>query len=291
MTKHRSLTAVIAFALVAAGNPLLANANGKLSMSVMALAKQCAPNVAPETVGYLVSHESRNNPFAVHVNGVPWSEQPKAETFEDAKAIVERLTREGASFDTGYGQIWSGNLAALGVSAVELLEPCKNLAALDRILSDCYRVAVATNRDAQLALRHALSCYNTGNQRDGFTNGYVGKILSVAQANHTLKVPALRVDGVESEESGQVGSSVDRNNELPASEARLGRSDGFDDSTPDGFSNRTQDGFEAMARQPDGAPNEGLSNPAKTTRGIEQQEEVTRDKDSEDGRKEVASAL
>lgn len=95
MANHQTFTAVIALALVAAGNPLLANANGKLSMSVMALAKQCAPNVAPETVGYVVSHESRNNPFAVHV-----------------------------------------------------------------------------------------SCYNTGNQRDGFTNGYVGKILAVAQANN-----------------------------------------------------------------------------------------------------------
>lgn len=42
MANTQSLTAAIAIALVAAGNPLLANANGKLSMSVMALAKQCA---------------------------------------------------------------------------------------------------------------------------------------------------------------------------------------------------------------------------------------------------------
>ncbi|HGW5540822.1 TPA: hypothetical protein ACNIM8_005907 [Pseudomonas aeruginosa] len=74
MAKNHHLTPVIALVLFAAGNPLLANANGKLSMSVLSLAKQCAPNVAPETVGYLVSHESGNNPFAVHVNGVPWSE-------------------------------------------------------------------------------------------------------------------------------------------------------------------------------------------------------------------------
>lgn len=93
MANHQTFTAVIALALVAAGNPLLANANGKLSMSVMALAKQCAPNVAPETVGYLVSHESRNNPFAVHVNGVPWSKQPKTETFEDAKGVVRYRLR------------------------------------------------------------------------------------------------------------------------------------------------------------------------------------------------------
>lgn len=290
MANHQTFTAVIALALVAAGNPLLANANGKLSMSVMALAKQCAPNVAPETVGYVVSHESRNNPFAVHVNGVPWSKQPKTETFEDAKGVVEKLAREGASFDTGYGQIWSGNLAALGVSAVDMLEPCKNLAALDRILSDCYRAAVVTNQDGQAALRNALSCYNTGNQRDGYTNGYVGKVLAVAQANNTMKVPALRVDGVESE-GGQVGSSVGQENALPAENARLGRSDGFDDSTPDGFANSTQDGFEVMARQHDGAPNEGLSHPAKTIRGNVQQEEINTDMDSEVGRKEMASTL
>ncbi|HGW5540823.1 TPA: lytic transglycosylase domain-containing protein [Pseudomonas aeruginosa] len=204
--------------------------------------------------------------------------------------MVEKLSREGASFDTGYGQIWSGNFRALGVSAVDMLEPCKNLAALDRILSDCYRAAVATNDNRQIALRHAISCYNTGNQRDGFTNGYVGKILAVAQANNKLKVPALRVDGVESGDD-KVGKSVEREGELPADNKRPNRSGGFDEPTPDGFSNSTQDGFEVMARQYYGAPNEGLSHPAKTTRGYERKEEIDTDMDSEDGRKKMASSF
>jgi len=290
MAMNQTTPAVIAIALAAAAFTLPASASVKLSTSVMSLAKQCAPSIAPETVGYLVSHESRNHRYAIHVNGAPWSKQPKAETFEQAKAIVEELTEQGASFDTGYGQIWSGNLKGLGVTAVDMLEPCKNLAALERILSDCYRVATTTHEDAQIALRHALSCYNTGDQRSGFANGYVGKILAVAQANNQLKVPALRIDDGESAVES-VDKRAKQESASPVRKSRQGGAQGFDAAAPQGFAERTLDGFEAMAQQRDGAPNEGLSHPAKATRGTQNRDENSRDEDTEGRGKEVASAL
>ncbi|HBN8518929.1 TPA: lytic transglycosylase domain-containing protein [Pseudomonas aeruginosa] len=269
MVKRRTAAAVIALAFATAGSPLLAHAKAGLSMSVMALAKQCAPSVAPITMGYLVAHESRNNPYAVHINGLPDSEQPNPKTYEEAKELVERLTREGASFDTGYGQVWSGNLAALGVTAVDMLDPCKNLHASGRILTDCYRIAISTNREAQTALRHSFSCYNTGNQEDGFTNGYVGKILALAQANNSLKVPALRVGSGESMDD-QAGGDVAEESARPVRQVRLsGMPEGFVHAAPEGFSRPAPDGFEAIAQQQDGAPHEGFSHPAKATRGTE----------------------
>jgi type IV secretion system protein VirB1 len=43
------------------------------------------------------------------------------------------------------------------------------------VLLDCFSRAPATI--PQVALRQALSCYNTGGFRDGFNNGYVAKVL------------------------------------------------------------------------------------------------------------------
>jgi len=280
MARRYTAMTLSVLVLTGVGTSMPASANGKLSASVAALAKQCAPGVAPETVAYLVSHESGNNPFAVHVNKVPWSKQPKTRTFEEAKAVVEQLTREGASFDTGYGQIWSGNLEALGVSAVDMLQPCKNLSSLERILTDCYRVALQSHTSQQTALRHALSCYNTGNQEDGFTNGYVGKILAVAQANDTLKVPALRVDGIEGEESAAAPNDEPAVAEPAPKPVQQGIADGFSEPSPEGFANPAPGGFEAAQRE-DGAPHEGLSHPTKAIRGTERTEQADQDDSAE----------
>ena len=45
------------------------------------------------------------------------------------------------------------------------------------ILTKNYIAARKTTNDPQLALRKALSAYNTGNQSGGFQNGYIDKIL------------------------------------------------------------------------------------------------------------------
>ncbi len=93
------------------------------------------------------------------------------------------------SVDLGLGQVNSGNLASLGLSVADALDPCKNLAAAAKILSAGYITASQTQADPQQALRTALSRYNTGDPARGFANGYVGKVERSAQ----YVVPAISV--------------------------------------------------------------------------------------------------
>jgi len=70
-----------------------------------------------------------------------------------------------------------------------LLDPCTNLATGAGMLRTLYLKARATARyaDPQHALGAAISAYNTGSFRDGFTNGYVHKVL----ANMKAGIPKL----------------------------------------------------------------------------------------------------
>jgi type IV secretion system protein VirB1 len=49
-----------------------------------------------------------------------------------------------------------------------------------QILTDCYGRALKKYRDEQVAIRAALSCYQSGNFSTGFRTGYVGKVVAAA---------------------------------------------------------------------------------------------------------------
>ncbi|CAZ15887.1 lytic transglycosylase domain-containing protein (plasmid) [Xanthomonas albilineans] len=158
-----------------------------LSGSVLALARQCATDIHPLTMGYLVAAESSNNLLAIGVNGnYRLPRQPA--NHEEAVATIRWLTEHNYNFDVGWGQVNSGNFAFLGVTGESLLDGCTNLRASARVLNDCYKTAVADVGEGQGALQRALSCYNTGSQSRGFRNGYVGRLLATAKQLH---VPAL----------------------------------------------------------------------------------------------------
>lgn len=145
--------------------------------AIFALASQCAPNVAPQTVAAIVQTESRGNPFALNVNG---GRQPAAPTNAvDAAAAARRFIAAGYSVDLGLGQINSRNMRKLSLTWETVFDPCTNIAALGRVLTDNYEAAL-TGRDPQAALRIAFSLYNTGNSSRGFRNGYVGRVVSNA---------------------------------------------------------------------------------------------------------------
>jgi type IV secretion system protein VirB1 len=159
-----------------------ANALAASSADFNSVAAQCAPGVHIKTLSSIVRHESRTNPYAIGVNakGVRLPRQPANK--EEAIATAKWLKDRGYSFDSGYGQVNSANLDWL-------FDPCKNLAGAARVITDCYKRARPLYSDEQAALLAALSCYNTGNWKDGFSNGYVGHVM--AAANTTLDVPAL----------------------------------------------------------------------------------------------------
>ena len=150
---------------------------GYSATALLALASQCAPTVAPETVLAIIQTESSGEQFALNVNG---GKQPGRQTnAADAAATARRYVAAGYSVDLGLGQINSRNMRWLGLTWETVFDPCTNVAALARVLTTNYN-SVKAGRDPQTALRVALSMYNTGSQTRGFRNGYVTKVVSNA---------------------------------------------------------------------------------------------------------------
>ncbi|NYT24510.1 transglycosylase SLT domain-containing protein [Alcaligenaceae bacterium] len=208
-----------------------------------ALAVACAPDIHPVTLHAVVKHESRAQQYAIGVNrkGHQLKRQPRS--LEEATAAAQRLIDQGIDFDAGLGQINVRNWAWLKLDATTVFDPCRNLTAAQTVLAECYTRALPTHNDPQQALRAALSCYNTGNFRRGFTNGYVGKVLTQAG----IKVPALvplADDTTSPAAAGTPAQPPENPKQKPQPEAPPG--------TPDGFtSNPANDGF---AQTPDPQP-------------------------------------
>jgi type IV secretion system protein VirB1 len=158
--------------------------------AALALAAQCAPAVAPETLLSVVQVESRFDPLAIGVNGAPRI-VVEPTSVDDAVTRAAALIAAGRNIDLGLAQINSKNLSWLGLSLAEVFEPCTNLGAAARILQDDYGRSDAARVGEQAALKTALSYYNTGHPARGLTNGYVAKVASAAERI----VPAIGVSG------------------------------------------------------------------------------------------------
>ena len=142
----------------------------------MALVTRCSPQVHPAIVNAIVKTESSFNPFAIGVNkGVGWlSRQPTSYT--EAVQTAKQLLARGANIDLGLGQINSANLNWLGLSVEQVFNPCANLQALQYVYLHCYDKAGSSGFGDRM--QRAFSCYNTGNAKKGFSNGYVAKVTS-----------------------------------------------------------------------------------------------------------------
>lgn len=138
----------------------------------------CAPNVAPETITQIIKHESSGNPLAINVGGLPFKQQPKPKTIEEAATIAKNYIQKGHIVDMGLMQVSSSNLKWLNIPLTDievLFAPCPNITAGGALLSEAYQRAVKKHGRGQRALQAALSAYNTGNFTYGFKNGYVAK--------------------------------------------------------------------------------------------------------------------
>lgn len=146
-------------------------------LEFFALAQQCAPTVAPQTIAAVVKHESGFKPNAIGINRagrLQW--QPRNQ--EEAVVTAEWLIKNGYNIDMGLGQINSANLRYLGLTVKEVFDPCTNLRAAARILTENYTLASRSHADPQKRLHVALSYYNTGSPTRGFANGYVSKVMA-----------------------------------------------------------------------------------------------------------------
>jgi type IV secretion system protein VirB1 len=145
----------------------------------LTLAPVCAPGVAPPTLLAIAQVESGLDPLAIGVNGaagLPVRVRSAAEATRRAEALIAA----GRNVDLGLGQINVRNLAPLGLSVADAFDPCRNLAASARILTEGYRRAAPSAGGEQRALRTALSFYNTGDPDRGVRNGYVAKVVAGA---------------------------------------------------------------------------------------------------------------
>jgi type IV secretion system protein VirB1 len=131
-----------------------------VSHALLQLFLRCAPNVGAVTMSALVAYESGGNPNAVGDNTTRRSYAPAGRAAAEALAI--RLLRAGHRIDVGYAQIDSDNFARLGLDAGVAFDPCTNLAAGARILTEAYAGAGRRFGAGQNALAHALSAYNSG---------------------------------------------------------------------------------------------------------------------------------
>ncbi len=174
--------------------------------AIIALASQCAPNVAPQTVLAIVQTESRGRPFAINVNGA--SQPPASTSAASAVATAQRYVAAGYSVDLGLGQINSRNMRWLGLTWETVFDPCTNIAALGAVLTSNFN-SVKAGRDPQTALRVALSMYNTGSQTRGFRNGYVGKVIGNAGVSEMI--PAVLIAG----QRGDLRETVAAENAVP----------------------------------------------------------------------------
>lgn len=137
----------------------------------MALVQSCSPEIDFIIANAIVKTESAFNPFAIGVNKGARVKQPKS--YSEAVTTAKQLLQNGANIDLGLAQINSANLGWLGLSVEQVFHPCTNLQAMQRVYLDCFAKAGSTGLGSRM--QRALSCYNTGNTRKGFFNGYVNK--------------------------------------------------------------------------------------------------------------------
>ncbi|WP_305843205.1 lytic transglycosylase domain-containing protein [Photobacterium leiognathi] len=149
--------------------------------------QQCINDVHPAMIQKIIQVESGNNSLAINVNKKaghkPRYKQPKTKT--DAIQLANYYIHLGHSVDLGYMQVNSNNLKKYGVTVSDMFNPCKNIAVGSTILLHAYQRALKSKREPQVALRHALSIYNTGNMNYGFRNGYVKKYTTLPMASHS----------------------------------------------------------------------------------------------------------
>lgn len=162
----------------------------------MALAQQCAPTVAPQTMAAVVHVESNFNPYAIGVVGGRLQRQPKSQA--EAVATAKALEADGWNFSVGVAQVNRYNLPKYSLTYEEAFEPCANIRVGSKILEDCYtRALPRTEGDRQRALHSAFSCYYSGNFTRGFRPdkagepSYVQKVL--AQANVEVEAKPIPV--------------------------------------------------------------------------------------------------
>jgi type IV secretion system protein VirB1 len=139
----------------------------------------------------------------------------------------------------------------LGVTAENMLDGCNNLRASAVVLTGCYERASKTMGEGQKALRHALSCYNTGSPTKGIENGYVAKVESQMLTNQQITIPALVGEGEQAPEVAAPASEGAGRMVAKPKPRALGTRDAFSHSDGGAFANSTPDAYQTEQDSPE----------------------------------------
>lgn len=125
----------------------------------------------PYAIGYKIIRKHDGKVFTL-------TAQPRGR--DQAVSWARWLQANGYRFDAGTAQVHSLNFEKYGLTVESAFDPCANIRAGALILSDCYARAIPKYKNEQVALRAALSCYQSGNYSTGFRTGYVSKVVNAA---------------------------------------------------------------------------------------------------------------
>lgn len=205
-----------------------------VSPELSALIARCAPTVHPETMAAVISAESRGHLFAIAdagPKGMPWAQRKALvrsyylDSVDSAVAKASGLIANGHTVSLGPAQVNDRNLPALGLSVRDVFDPCTNVAAGGKILTEFYMKAARQFGAGPRALRAALSAYNSGSWVRGEQDGYVrlvfdqlGKPLSLRA---DASVPRLAGGHVKTKVRASVVDSSGRLFALSTSEFRV----------------------------------------------------------------------
>jgi type IV secretion system protein VirB1 len=153
------------------------------------LAQQCAPLVDPGTMAAIVRVESGFNPFAIGVVHGKLTRQPR--NLEEAQATIRELDKGGYNYSVGLSQVNKRNFGKYGLNGSNAFDPCANLDAGSKILSDCFVGALPHSKQYQDAIRSALSCYYGGSFSSQVASGYVQKVVDSFRATTIRPIPVV----------------------------------------------------------------------------------------------------
>lgn len=157
------------------------------TLDIPTYVRSCSPNVAPSTMIAIIKTESNFNPLAININNKGQRLSYQAKDLNQATQWVNYLENHNYNFDVGLGQINIKNIKRYGYKARDLLDPCANLKMAAHILASNYNGAKQRSNTTSEALYKAISAYNTGNFRSGFSNGYVKKVIYNAKYSEILE--------------------------------------------------------------------------------------------------------
>jgi len=165
-------------------------------LEFLALAQECAPTVAPQTMAAVVNVESGYNPYAIGVVGGRLARQPANR--DEAIATAKALASDGWNFSVGVAQVNRHNLPKYQISYEQAFDACTNLRVGSKILEECFLRASKGTPDQQAALHAAFSCYYSGNFTHGFKPDVAGKPSYVQKVLASTGLPSKAIPVVPS---------------------------------------------------------------------------------------------